>query len=198
MSEVKENIVYHGSRNGNIDFLKAHVSTHGKECIYATENKTVAMLFMGEGKGDLDTVLAVDDDKLILVERRAGVLEDNYNHEGYVYELPGDTFRHYDYLWKPEMISFEKSIRPIRKTYYDNVLEALENEEREGHLKIYHYPSRPSSIPFDNSDLIDKYIMFYNNGNSHAIDSLLECYPEFSEEVKSRVNGVYDGERRVK
>lgn len=42
MSEVKENIVYHGSRNGNIDFLKAHVSTHGKECIYATENKTVA------------------------------------------------------------------------------------------------------------------------------------------------------------
>ena len=71
MSEVKDNIVYHGSCNGNIDFLKAHVSTHGKECIYATENKTVAMLFMGEGKGDLDTVLAVDDDKLILVERRA-------------------------------------------------------------------------------------------------------------------------------
>lgn len=193
-----ESIVYHGSRNGSIDLIKAHVSTHGKECIYATENKTVAMLFMGEGKGDLDTVLAVDDGKIVLVERRAGVLDDNYKHEGYIYELPGFSFRHYDYLWQPEVISFEKSIKPIRKTYYENVLEALENEEREGNLTIYHYPNRPSSIPFDNSDLIDKYIMFYNNGNSHAIDSLLECYPEFREEVQSRVNDVTDGVRRVK
>ena len=58
-----KDIVYHGSLNGNIDSVKAHVSTHGKKCIYATENRTVAMLFMGEGKGDLDTVLAVDDEK---------------------------------------------------------------------------------------------------------------------------------------
>ena len=111
-----KDIVYHGSLNGNIDSVKAHVSTHGKKCIYATENRTVAMLFMGEGKGDLDTVLAVDDEKLILVERRPGVLEDNYNHEGYIYELSGKIFRYYDYLWRPEIISFEESIKPIRKT----------------------------------------------------------------------------------
>ena len=191
-----KDIVYHGSLNGNIDSVKAHVSTHGKKCIYATENRTVAMLFMGEGKGDLDTVLAVDDEKLILVERRPGVLEDNYNHEGYIYELPGKIFRHYDYLWRPEIISFEESIKPIRKTYYENVLGALEKEEKLGHLKIYHYPDRPSSIPFDNSDLIDKCIMFYNNGNDYAISSLLECYPEFREEVQSRIKR--DGERKIK
>lgn len=51
-----ENIVYHGSPKGNIKVLKAHMSTHRKECIYGTDNKVVAMMFMGRGNGDLDTV----------------------------------------------------------------------------------------------------------------------------------------------
>ena len=51
-----ENIVYHGSHNGNIEIIKAHVSTHQKKCIYATDNKVIAMLFMNKGMGDLDTI----------------------------------------------------------------------------------------------------------------------------------------------
>ena len=50
-----EKIVYHGSHNGNIEIIKAHVSTHQKKCIYATDNKVIAMLFMNKGMGDLDT-----------------------------------------------------------------------------------------------------------------------------------------------
>ena len=182
-----KNVVYHGSSSGNINIIKAHVSTHGKKCIYATGNKTVAMLFMGTGRGDLDTVLAIDDGELILVERRPDVLKNNYNHDGYIYELPGDSFRHYDYLWSAEVISFLDSIEVSNKTYYENILEALENEEELGHLKIYRYPERPENIPLDNSDLIDKYIRFYNNGNIRAIDSLLEFYPEFSEAVNCKI-----------
>src|SRR5699024_11256091 len=66
-----------------------------------------------------------DDGLPILIERRQGVLEKIYNTSGYIYELDGNSFNHYDYLWEPEVISFEHSIKPIKKTYYDNILKKI-------------------------------------------------------------------------
>lgn len=174
-----EKIVYHGSHNGNIEIIKAHVSTHQKKCIYATDNKVIAMLFMNKGMGDLDTIKSYDNGLPILVERRQGVLEKLYDTSGYIYELDGSSFKHYDYLWKPEVISFESGIKPIKKTYYDNILKALNEEAENGNIKIYKYPNRPNHIPLDNSDLIDRYINFELNGIKGAINSLLTVYPEF-------------------
>ena len=174
-----ENIVYHGSHNDNIEIIKAHVSTHQKKCIYATDNKVIAMLFMNKGMGDLDTIKSYDNGLPILVERRQGVLEKLYDTSGYIYELDGSSFKHYDYLWKPEVISFESGIKPIKKTYYDNILKALNEEAENGNIKIYKYPNRPNHIPLDNSDLIDRYINFELNGIKGAINSLLTVYPEF-------------------
>lgn len=172
-------IVYHGSPNGNIEIIKPHNSTHQKKCIYATDNRVIAMLFMGKGMGDLDTVKSYDNGLPILVERRKGILDKLYNHSGYLYELDGTTFKHYDYLWKPEVISFESEMKPIRKTYYDNILKELNKEAENGNLKIYQYPDRPNNIPLDNSDLIDRYINFEQNGIHGAIKNLLTVYPEF-------------------
>lgn len=92
-----DKIVYHGSPNGNIEVLKSHKSTHQKDCIYATDNVVVALLFMGRGNGDLDKRLSNVNGKPELVERRPGVLETLYDKEGYLYELDGSTFSHYDY-----------------------------------------------------------------------------------------------------
>lgn len=135
--------VYHGSKNGNIETITAHTSTHQKKCIYASGSKVVAMLFVGKGKGDLDTMIATIDGKLVLVERRPGILNSIYNKDGYIYELDGSTFSHYDYLWSKEVISFEESIKPLSKTYYKNILEGLIEEEKKGNITIYRYPNRP-------------------------------------------------------
>ena len=178
-------VVYHGSPNGNIEVLTAHQSTHLKECIYATENKVVAFLFMGKGNGDLDTQIANVNGKLELVERRAGVLESLYNKDGYLYELDGSTFNHYDYLWSLEVISFEDEIKPINKVYYPNILKVLIEEEKKGNLIIYRYPNRPKDVPLDNSDLIEKYIQFEKEGLTGSISMLLKIYPEFSEKIKA-------------
>lgn len=183
-----DKVVYHGSTKGNIEILRANVSTHQKECIYATDNKVIAMLFMGRGMRDLDTVKGYDDGLPVLVERRQGVLERLYNKSGYIYELDGTTFNHYDYLWEPEVISFEKAIIPIKKIYYDNVLEALNNESEVGNIKIYKYPSRPNYIPLDNSDLIDEYIEFEQEGINGAIELLLKVYPEFETVVMEKLD----------
>ena len=157
-------IVYHGSPDGNIEIIKSYVSTHQKKCIYATDNRIIAMLFMNRGMGDLDTVKIYDNGLPILIERRKGVLEKIYNTSGYIYELDSSSFKHYDYLWEPEVISFESAIKPIKKTYYDNILMTLNEEAKNGNIKIYKYPNRPNCISLDNSDLIDKYINFELNG----------------------------------
>lgn len=183
-----EKIVYHGSHNGNIEIIKAHVSTHQKKCIYATDNKVIAMLFMNKGMGDLDTIKSYDNGLPILIERRQGVLEKLYDTSGYIYELDGSSFKHYDYLWKPEVISFESGIKPIKKTYYDNILKALNEEAENGNIKIYKYPNRPNHIPLDNSDLIDRYINIELNGIKGAINSLLTVYPEFESIVAEKLN----------
>lgn len=183
--EVKMNkIVYHGSSNGNIEVLRAHKSTHQKECIYATDNKVVALLFMEKGNGDLDTRISNVNGKPELVERRSGVLERLYNREGYLYELDGTTFKHYDYLWSLEVISFEKEIKPLKKIYYPNVLDAIMDEEKKKNIIIYRYPNRPHDMPLDNSDLIEKYISFEEQGMKGAVTDLLRVYPEFLSEVE--------------
>lgn len=181
-------IVYHGSPNGNIEIIKAQLGTHQKKCIYATDNKIIAMLFMNRGMGDLDTIKEYDDGLPILIERRQGVLEKIYNTSGYIYELDGNSFNHYDYLWEPEVISFESAIKPIKKTYYDNILMTLNEEAKSGNLKIYKYPNRPNNIPLDNSDLIDKYINFELNGIKGAVNTLLTIYPEFESIVTEKLN----------
>ena len=183
-----ENVVYHGSPSGNIEVLKSNISTHRKNCIYATSNKVVAMMFMGRGNGDLDTVKSFDNGLPVLVERRPGIFEKLYKKSGYIYELPGETFEYYDYLWTPEVISFEKEIFPIKKEYYENILESLKKMSDVGLLKLYEYLSRPEYIPLDNSDLIDTYIKFENLGIKDSIVSLLSVYPEFKEQVVQKLN----------
>lgn len=177
-------IVYHGSPNGNLELLVARRSTHQKKCIYATDNKVVALLFMGKGNGDLDTRISNVNGKLELVERRFGILEKLYNRERYLYELDGVTFNHYDYLWSLEVISFEKEIKPRNKIYYPCILDAIIEEEKEGNIIIYRYPSRPQDMPVDNSDLIKKYVSFEKQGLTGAIFDLLSIYPEFSSRVE--------------
>jgi len=181
-----EEVVYHGSKE-KINEITAHKSTHQKECIYATPNKVVSLLFMGKGHGDLDTMIGVIDGELTLVERRPNILNDIYNTDGYLYELNKSTFSHYDYLWSQEVISFEKRLTPISCTHYENILNAIIEEEQKGNIKIYRYPNRPKEVPLDNSDLIDKYIRFEEQGLTGAVNDLIEIYPEFKEIVEEKM-----------
>lgn len=175
-------IVYHGSVEDNIEVLTPKIGTHRKKCVYASRNKCVALLFANRGNRDLDTMIGTINKELMVVERREGVLESLYNRKGYIYELDDATFAHYNYLWSRELISFEE-VKVKNKIEVPNILEKLEDEEKKKHIKIYRYPSRPSSIPLDNSDLIAKYKKFEEKGIKGAIDKLLSIYPEFKDKI---------------
>jgi len=188
-----EGKVYHGSPHEGITELKRNVSTHGKLCVYATDNEAVALEFMGRGNGDLDTVKALDNGKAVLVERRPGILKKLYDKSGYLYEIDGKDFEHYDYLWNAEVISFqdEKVEKCIK---IDNILEALNEKEKENRIKIYRYPDRPKEVPLDNSDLIEKYERFEKSGITGSLDSLLKIYPEFAD----RINNYQEEPKHIK
>ena len=51
-------------------------------------------------------------------------------------------------------------------------------------------------MPLDNSDLIDKYINFENQGIVGAIDKLLQIYPEFVSLVQDKLGK--NSEQKVK
>ena len=179
-------VVYHGSPIGDLKVIKRHISTHQKNVVYATDNRSVAILFMGRGMGDLDTDLSVNEEgKISLVERRTGVLNHLYNKEGYLYELDGTKFNHYDYLWGPEVVSFEDA--PVMScTKINNILEEIIKLSGEGEINLYTYPNRPSHIPLDNSDLIEKYTRFEEMGIKGALDRLYEIYPDLKKKPKSK------------
>lgn len=181
-----EKKVYHGSPSGDITKLIPHKSTHQKECIYATDNKVVSMLYMGNWN-DLDFRLSSVSGKPELVERRKGLLKKIYDKPGYLYELDGRTFSHYDYLWSLEVISFAKELIPLNKTFYPNVLNGILEEEKKGNIVIFRYPNRPKGMPIDNADLIDKFVEFENRGLKGAIKDLLKVYPELAIKVEEKI-----------
>lgn len=181
-----KNKVYHGSSNGNIEKLVSHKSTHQKEGIYGSENKVVAMLHMANWN-DLDLRLSRVLGNLELVERREGILKALYDKPGYLYELDGATFSHYDYLWSLEAISFASELIPLSKTYYPNILNAILEEEKLGNIVIFRYPNRPKDMPLDNSDLIDKFVEFEKRGLKGTVNELLKVYPEFATRVEEKM-----------
>ncbi len=142
----------------------------------------------------MDIIISSVDGMIELVERRPGVFKNLFDNKGYIYELDGETFSHYDYLWSKEVISFEKAIKPLNKITIDNILVELEKEEKQGNIKIFRYPNRPENIPLDNSDLIEKYIKYEESGLTGAISELIVVYPEF----KKRVSKILEEKKNTK
>lgn len=185
--------VYHGSNIGNITKFKKEKSTHGIECVYASTSEVIALIYASRAHGDLNFVVALSENGIpYIVERREGLFLRYYNRDGYIYELDGSTFEHMSFLWDGEVIS-KKDVTIKNIKHIDNLLEALKEHAKKGEIVLYRYPSRPSFIPLDNSDLIDKYFYYYKKGFSNALDMLLSYYPEFKKIVNERL-GVYDEE----
>lgn len=180
-------VVYHGSSIKDLNVIKSNISSHNIKCIYASDNIAVAMMFMGR-TNDLQTLKAIENKVPILVERKEGILQEVYNKPGYIYLLPGETFSHQTFLWKPEVISTEEFIKPISIIKCDNILDSLKEQAKQGNLHLYFYPDRPSYVPIDNSDLIKMYINYERKGIKGAVHKLLLEYPEFASEVENIIS----------
>ena len=183
------NYVFHGSKTSNLMEIEPRISTHQESLVYAAKSPCIATVFLSNGGNDLVYVLGGQGTKekpAYLVERLPGSLSKIFNNNGSIYTLDDNSFVPREGLWDAEVVA--KGIQKVlREEKIDDVLVTLEEYVTEGILKLYRYPDRPNFIPIDNSDLIDKYIRFYQMGNLGDIKRLLSLYPEFEDEVNSRL-----------
>ena len=171
--------VYHGSHISGLRVITKHLSTHQKECVYAVDNEVIAMLFAcnENSHGDYDVNISIENDMPVLVERWPGVLEKIYSTQASLYKLNAKNFNHYNFLWKPEVISYcDEPV--LEEIPIKNVLTKLQEYQKDNKLKIYVFPNRPDYIPLDNSDLILRAKKFESMGIENAVEELFTLYPQ--------------------
>ncbi len=183
------NIVYHGSHIGGLKEIKKHKSTHNIEAVYASPNISIPLAFIrNKNNGDLDLKISISNDKLQIVERRPGLLNKIYNLEGYIYELSSKNFKHYDYLWSPEVVS-EKNEIVLKELYFPSIIKELEKLNSENKIELFKYPERPINTPLDNSDLIEHCLHIAKKYNKKdLIERLITIYPHLEESVNLKSN----------
>lgn len=181
--------VYHGSKTSGLKVIEPRVSTHLQNYVYASPSKCVATVFLASGGSDLQYLIGgmgTLESPLYLVERLPGMFEQYFNSSGSLYTLDAKDFSHRGKLWNAEVVA-DNAQEVLAEEEISDVLASLEEYQKQGLVKLYHYPNRPDNVPLDNSDLIDQYINAYQNGHGRAIESLLRVYPEFTEEVNNRL-----------
>lgn len=152
--------VYHASHKQGLKEILPHINSHDEVWIYATpemwhcamfiKNRSVDCkdLSVRKGRRDKDSIMD-------MMERYPGAIEQLYSGvSGSIYVLPGDTFENKT-GWSVEVVS-EVPVVPITEILIPDVYKFLQEQEKQGLLKIHYYPNRPDYIPSDDIDLVNK------------------------------------------
>ncbi len=175
-------IVYHGSKEHGIKRIEPRKSTHGVY-VYATSQKVLALIFSSRCGDDLTyDVGHFDTDKngkWELVENIPGAFEKMFSNSASIYSFSDETFK--DIHTGFEEVVSEVSVDVVNEEYCENVYEELLKAQKEGLIKIYRYPNKPSSFKPDGSDILDKWRRYkYEMGKDftkNEFDRLVYLHP---------------------
>lgn len=146
--------VYHGSKVEGLKVLEPHKSTHGNY-VYATYSKEIAIIMSKRCGDDATYSLTTNSDgKLDLVERIPNAFCKMFSNSFSLYILDDTSFKNINTGFN-EVVS-EDSVPVIKEEHYDNLMYAINKLVEEKMINIYYYPNRPSYIPDNDYDLIDK------------------------------------------
>ena len=184
--------VYHGSHTSGLKKLIPHKSTHGNY-VYATEDKTLPVIFSGVAGDDLVySLFRENKGSWQLVERVPECFSVIYNTSASVYTLESDSFKDI-HTGFTEVVS-ETAVDVVQEEKIPNVYQELERLEKEGLIQIYHYPKRPESIPKDDLDLLERTIEYtkMNNGsvNKLTFERLLYLHPNLLKKVNETLSDM--------
>ena len=157
--------VYHGSPIGGLKHIEPSISTHGKNWVYATKDKSVALIFLQKWNDYLINQ-SINNGQHELTERLPNVFKEIYKGKsGFLYYLDSKNFIDGQTSFTPEVISnkIEQVIKCEEiKDCYVKLCEMEKNKE----IILYRYPDKPDYIPLDNSDLIKKTQHFSKNSQN--------------------------------
>jgi hypothetical protein len=176
--------VYHGSSIHNLKQLKPSTSTHGVSWVYATPLLPVAASFMVEAS-DFDLAFTLDDKgKFCIVERYKKAFDLYKDHSGSIYTLSSTGFISHQTSWELEVIN-PKEVAVIEELRVDDIIEFLKRLEQEGQVKLYYYPDRPSQIPTNDSDLIEKALLWTKANTPGVEGQFFRLHPHLKDRYET-------------
>lgn len=182
-------MLYRGTKEKGLKIMKPRLVNHGISYVYATTDKNEAIMYSVKGGNLIYTNIYGYDDKgnRCLIERKANCLEDIFNVEGRYYILDDKDFVKHEEIGvgDNEYVS-TVDVKVIEEVTIPNVWEYYKKLEKNGKLKIFRYPSRPSSYPLDDSDLVDCAKLMYEQIGDFdiAFGLLLKHHPELEHKVE--------------
>lgn len=130
--------LYHASNISGLRVLTPHISTHGKEYVYAVNSRVLAMLF-GTPKDDFDLLTDVEHEKIVVYECYPDALKKVYNgKQCSVYEVSADGFLHGITGWDAELVN-PKPVSVIQEERVDDIFVRIMEAANTGELVIHHY-----------------------------------------------------------
>ncbi len=156
---VNHKVLYHGSLAQNLKILKPQKSTHGESWVYATYDPAIAASFIATAS-DFDFTIIINEKGICsFVERYENAFDLYRGVEGSIYQLPAKKFLAYQTTWDAEFVSPEEA-PVLKEQIIPDVYEFLKQLEAEGKIHLYYYPDRPSCIPADDSDIVEKAVLW--------------------------------------
>lgn len=122
-------MLYHASKQADIKELIPQASTHGKEYVYAINNRLTAILF-GAPKDDFDLLIDEAEGKPVIYECYPNALRKIYAEKScYLYALGEEGFLSHQTGWEPELVC-EHPVPVVSeeriKNIYDEILTAIQ------------------------------------------------------------------------
>ncbi len=181
-------IVYHGSKEHGIKRLEPRKSTHGVY-VYATPEKVLALNFSGRCGDDLTYDIGRfdtdNDGPWELVENIPGAFDKMFSNSSSIYSFSDETFK--DIHTGFEEVVSEVGVDVVNEEYCENVYDGLLKAEKEGLVKIYRYPNKPSGFKQDGSDILDKWRRYKYKMNKeftkNEFDRLIYLHPNLMTKI---------------
>ena len=143
-NEAADTVLYHGSTVRNLEVLKPHKSTHGKNWVYATPFRYVALTNIGRDPYKRDAYIASGtiNGRYYIKELRPGALEKAFARvKGTVYTLNNKDFSHKEELCNFELVA-SKPQYVVAKEEINDVLAELEKYEKDDVIDIIRFEDR--------------------------------------------------------
>lgn len=122
---------YHASGTAGMRMLEPHLSTHGKEYVYAMGNRVTAACF-GAPKDDFDVLMDEVEGRPVLFECYPGALKRVYSGRACsLYAVEEHGFSQGRTGWEREMVS-ENPVEVVDEEIIADIYDFLEYEESRG------------------------------------------------------------------
>jgi hypothetical protein len=183
-------LVYHASSVQGLTRLLPSESTHGR-WVYAVRDEVLAACFLSTLGGDLTCAIGRDRATRTpyLCERYAGAFEQRYaGTSGSIYRLNRAGFLTGRTPWEEEVVCPD-AVGVRDEIRIDDAAEWLEALEEADRLLLVRYPERIDGIPDDDSDLIERAVVWRRQFGEDVLDGFATYHPSLLPRIRRAIDG---------